>query len=72
MIKERGEDFENNAPMSASQAAEVILNGVKEKQWRILVGDDAKIIDKMVREDPEKAYSEEFLHPFRDPSNREG
>ena len=72
MIKERGEDFEKNAPMSASQAAEVILNGVKEKQWRILVGDDAKIIDKMVREDPEKAYSEEFLHPFRDPSNREG
>tara|TARA_B100001250_G_scaffold159111_2_gene136648 strand:- start:1593 stop:2549 length:957 start_codon:yes stop_codon:yes gene_type:complete len=71
MIKERGEDFEKNAPMSASQAAEVILNGVKEKQWRILVGDDAKIIDKMVREDPEKAYSEEFLHPFRDPSNRE-
>ena len=71
MIKERGEDFEKNAPMSASQAAEVILNGVKEKQWRILVGDDAKIIDKMVREDPEKAYNEEFLHPFRDPSNRE-
>tara|TARA_Y100000590_G_scaffold78039_2_gene86695 strand:- start:14595 stop:15551 length:957 start_codon:yes stop_codon:yes gene_type:complete len=71
MIKERGEDFEKNAPMSASQAAEVILNGVKEKQWRILVGEDAKIIDKMVREDPENAYSDDFLHPFRDPSNNE-
>ena len=67
MIKERGEDFEKNAPTSAAQAAGIILNGVKEKKWRILVGEDAKIIDKMVRENPEKAYSEDFLHPFRDP-----
>ena len=35
LIKDRGEEFKNSAPTSASQAAEVILNGVKDNQWRI-------------------------------------
>ena len=37
MVKERRESFKTNAPTSAAQAAEIILNGVKEKRWRILV-----------------------------------
>ena len=64
MVKERRESFKTNAPTSAAQAAEIILNGVKEKKWRILVGDDAKNLDKKVRENPEKAYDPDFVSPF--------
>ena len=64
MVKERREGFKTNAPTSAAQAAEIILNGVKEKKWRILVGDDAKNLDKKVRENPEKAYDPDFVSPF--------
>ena len=63
MVKERRESFKTNAPTSAAQAAEIILNGVKEKKWRILVGDDAKNLDKKVRENPEKAYDPDFVSP---------
>ena len=65
MIKERRENFKNNAPTSAAQAAEIILNGVKEKRWRILVGEDAKNLDIRVRENPEKAYDPDFVTPFK-------
>ena len=64
MMEERRENFKNNAPTSAAQAAEIILNGVKEKRWRILVGEDAKNLDKKVRENPEKAYDTDFVSPF--------
>jgi len=64
MVKERRESFKTNAPTSAAQAAEIILNGVKEKKWRILVGDDAKNLDKKVRGNPEKAYDSDFVSPF--------
>jgi hypothetical protein len=64
MMEERRENFKNNAPTSAAQAAEIILNGVKEKRWRILVGEDAKNLDKKVRESPEKAYDPDFVSPF--------
>ena len=64
MVKERRESFKTNAPTSAARAAEIILNGVKEKRWRILVGDDAKNLDKKVRENPEKAYDPDFVSPF--------
>ena len=64
MVKERRESFKTNAPTSAAQAAEIILNGVKEKKRRILVGDDAKNLDKKVRENPEKAYDPDFVSPF--------
>ena len=60
MMEERRENFKNNAPTSAAQAAEIILNGVKEKRWRILVGEDAKAIDGWVRKSPEDAYNINF------------
>jgi NAD(P)-dependent dehydrogenase (short-subunit alcohol dehydrogenase family) len=60
-MQQRAEDFRDNAPLSAAQAATIILDGVRAKRWRILVGDDAAMLDAMVREDPESAYDPEFL-----------
>ena len=34
---------------------------MREKRWRILVGEDAKVIDTMVRQEPEQAYEMSFL-----------
>lgn len=60
-IKQRGEDFRDNAPMTAAEAATVILNGVKEERWRILVGADAHALDETVRQYPEEAYEDTFI-----------
>ena len=49
-------DFRDKAPMSAAQAATIILDGVRSGAWRILVGEDAKTIDAAVRAKPEAAY----------------
>ncbi len=61
-----GRSFRDNAPMTAEQAATIILDGVREERWRILVGDDAHRLDEMVRENPEEAYSEGFLAKLRE------
>jgi NAD(P)-dependent dehydrogenase (short-subunit alcohol dehydrogenase family) len=53
--------FRDNAPVSAAQAATVILEGVRTDKWRILVGDDAHALDRMVRESPENAYEQSFV-----------
>lgn len=50
------EEFETKAPMTAEEAARVILDAVKAGEWRILVGDDAHELDQRVRDDPEGAY----------------
>jgi hypothetical protein len=42
------------------QAAEIILSGIREGKWRILVGADAEAMDRAVRETPELAYTKEF------------
>jgi hypothetical protein len=60
LIKERTESFKESAPMTAAEAATVILDGVKNNKWRILVGEDAKALDKWVRESPEEAYNMTF------------
>lgn len=52
-------EFESNAPMTAAAAAKVILDGVLDEKWRILVGQDAHVIDAAVRTDPEQAYEGE-------------
>ena len=59
-IKDNAEAFKNNAPTTSAQAAEIILSAVKRKEWRILVGDDAKAIDEWVRGAPEDAYNISF------------
>jgi NAD(P)-dependent dehydrogenase (short-subunit alcohol dehydrogenase family) len=53
--------FRDNAPTTAAEAARVILDGVRAGAWRILIGDDAKTLDRMVRESPEDAYEPSFL-----------
>lgn len=59
-VVERGATFRNTAPVSAEDAATVILEGVKAGSWRILVGADAHALDMAVREAPEEAYEPEF------------
>jgi NAD(P)-dependent dehydrogenase (short-subunit alcohol dehydrogenase family) len=49
-------DFRDKAPLSAAEAAAVILDGVRAGAWRILVGEDAKKLDAAVRANPEAAY----------------
>ena len=49
-------DFRDKAPLSAGAAAAIILDGVRSGTWRILVGEDAKMIDELVRAKPEAAY----------------
>jgi NAD(P)-dependent dehydrogenase (short-subunit alcohol dehydrogenase family) len=49
-------DFRDKAPVSAAEAATIILDGVRSGAWRILVGEDAKMIDAAVRAKPEAAY----------------
>jgi NAD(P)-dependent dehydrogenase (short-subunit alcohol dehydrogenase family) len=56
-----GDAFENDAPTTAAQAARIILDGVRAKRWRILVGHDAEVLDRLVREAPEEAYGEPFM-----------
>jgi NAD(P)-dependent dehydrogenase (short-subunit alcohol dehydrogenase family) len=49
-------DFRDKAPVSATEAATVILDGVRSGTWRILIGEDARRIDAAVRAKPEAAY----------------
>lgn len=64
-----GEGFRDNAPMTASDASKVILDGVREERWRILVGDDAQVLDEMVRTTPEEAYEVKFMEEYMKRSN---
>lgn len=64
LLLERARKFIENAPTSAEEAAKIILDGVKSDRLRILVGKDAEIIDRMVREDPDHAYEPDFYDRF--------
>ncbi len=61
MMHQRAVDFRDKAPTTAAEAADIILQGVREERWRILVGDDAHAIDRFVRDDPEAAYEPDFI-----------
>src|ERR1700677_3188489 len=56
MLVRANADFRDKAPLSAAQAATIILDGVRSGAWRILVGEDASKIDAAVRAKPEAAY----------------
>jgi hypothetical protein len=64
VIEQRQADFRDKAPLSAAGAATIILDGVREGRWRILVGEDAKWIDGAVRQSPETAYDADFFSGF--------
>ena len=53
-----GQMFKDNAPVSAAQAATVILDGVRNGEWRILIGDDARALDEAVRTNPVGIYTD--------------
>ena len=57
--------FEAGAPLSAAGAATIILGGVRAGRWRILVGEDARVLDEKVRQDPENAYEAAFMRELR-------
>ncbi|HLZ83961.1 MAG TPA: SDR family NAD(P)-dependent oxidoreductase [Caulobacteraceae bacterium] len=61
LMAEAARRFLEDAPTTAAQAATVILDGVRADRWRILIGEDAHVLDSMVRADPEKAYEPEFF-----------
>jgi len=42
---------------NAVQAATIILDGVKSGAWRILVGDEARMLDEQVRANPEAPFN---------------
>ncbi len=59
MTKSMEERFRTGAPLDSAGAATIILDGVRAGKWRILVGDDAHMLDEHVRADPENAYNYE-------------
>jgi hypothetical protein len=64
MAAERARRFREEAPMTAAAAATIILDGVKADRWRILVGEDARRIDDLVRQSPGRAYELDFFESF--------
>jgi NAD(P)-dependent dehydrogenase (short-subunit alcohol dehydrogenase family) len=60
-MREVSDAFAAKAPVSASEAAAIILDGVRNDEWRILVGDDARALDDAVRADPSAAYGADGL-----------
>jgi NAD(P)-dependent dehydrogenase (short-subunit alcohol dehydrogenase family) len=64
MVAERERRFREEAPMTAAAAATAILDGVKADRWRILVGEDARRLDDLVRQSPERAYDVDFFESF--------
>jgi NAD(P)-dependent dehydrogenase (short-subunit alcohol dehydrogenase family) len=66
LVQARFDSFRDNAPVSAAQAAEQMLDAVRTGRWRLLIGADAKLIDKLARENPEQLYEPEFVLNLRD------
>lgn len=64
LATERARSFREEAPTSAAQAAGIILQGVRDERWRILIGDDAHLLDQRVRAAPERAYDLNFYQDF--------
>jgi NAD(P)-dependent dehydrogenase (short-subunit alcohol dehydrogenase family) len=64
VVAARERRFVEDAPTSASEAATIILDGVKADRWRILVGQDAEAVDERVRRSPEQVYEIDFFESF--------
>ncbi len=60
-VHEAENAFRNTAPTTSAQASSIILNAVARGDWRILVGDDAVVLDELVRANPEEAYEMSFV-----------
>jgi NAD(P)-dependent dehydrogenase (short-subunit alcohol dehydrogenase family) len=66
IVQARVDAFRNDAPISAAQAAERILTAVLAGQWRVLIGEDAELLDKLAREHPDQLYEPSFLRQLRE------
>jgi len=65
VMDQLGRMFRDAAPTTAEQAAKIILDGVRNDRWRILVGEDAHALDRNVRETPETAYEMSFIEALQ-------
>jgi hypothetical protein len=70
MLIRANADFRDKAPVSAARAATIILDGVRSGAWRILVGEDAKMIDAAVRAKPDATY--DYTELFRGAGRAQG
>ena len=66
LLAQANAGFRDNAPLSAAEAAVIILDGVRSGVWRILVGEDAGKLDEAVRARPEAAYDYDQLGRWPD------
>jgi len=60
VVIEQARAFRESAPISAADAAKRILEGVRQNEWRILVGEDARELDRVVRLNPDVIYDDDF------------
>lgn len=51
--------------LSPAEAARLILRGVRDGTWRILVGSDTETLDALVRQSPDTAYDPDFVDRWR-------
>jgi hypothetical protein len=64
-MQQMAEDFRDKAPLTAAAASKQILDAIRRGEWRILVGDDARALDALVRAAPERAYEPGFMEQLR-------
>ena len=64
-VMQRAQAF-RDAGLTPEEAAQIILDGVREDRWRILVGPDAHALDKVVRAEPERTYDLDFFDRLAD------
>jgi NAD(P)-dependent dehydrogenase (short-subunit alcohol dehydrogenase family) len=58
-VQTQQENF-NKGGLTPAQGAEIILQGVRNEQWRIFVGKDAEALDRAVRKYPLETYNLDF------------
>ena len=58
-----GPGFRANGLTTAKEAAKIILDGVAADEWNILVGQDARSLAKLVREDEQALYDDPTIVP---------
>lgn len=65
LVQSQVDNFRDTAPISAAQAAAQILEAVRDKRWRLLIGEDARALDRAAREHPDELYDLAFLEQLR-------
>lgn len=61
LTKAIGDKFRSSAPLTSAEAATQILNGVRAGSSRILVGEDAAIMDLLARLCPSLLHQDWFM-----------